>query len=329
MQESINKLSTYFGFSIKSNAILFGIDNIVKSRKPVELIVLCSSANEKTIRTVQNKGNKVIQLKTALAEVNSSVADMENDLAILKAAVTQSKGVMTDRLNECHKMLSDTIGHLGSLGDMGSFLETEIGISDKNLDFNVVLRKVNQIMSECAETNNASITTKVTEFERKFEAQNEIVNGAVKSGLAGMKKVNGNMVLKARDIFFKSHKFKPWGAIKLAKSVGAAAAVLGVAFDGWNLYKKYRDAKKLEKCKLEIKDALADIFKQVFREFDQDDVYYKNFAPSYIELVNAVEHRKADIESMNIDVSHLITYKSRFEEWYGSDIEDAIFEEIK
>ena len=273
--------------------------------------------------------NKVMQLKTALAEVNSSVADMENDLAILKAAVTQSKGVMTGRLNECHKMLSDTIGHLGSLGDMGSFLETEIGISDKNLDFNVVLRKVNQIMSECAETNNASITTKVTEFERKFEAQNEIVNGAVKSGLAGMKKVNGNMVLKARDIFFKSHKFKPWGAIKLAKSVGAAAAVLGVAYDGWNLYKKYKDAKKLGECKLEIKDALADIFKQVFREFDQDDVYYKNFAPSYIELVNAVEHRKADIESMNIDVSHLNTYKSRFEEWYGSDIEDAIFEEIK
>ncbi|MCI5714225.1 MAG: hypothetical protein MR288_01195 [Firmicutes bacterium] len=66
MQESINKLSTYFGFSIKSNAILFGIDNIVKSRKPVELIVLCSSANEKTIRTVQNKGNKVIQLKNIL-----------------------------------------------------------------------------------------------------------------------------------------------------------------------------------------------------------------------------------------------------------------------
>lgn len=66
MQESINKLSTYFGFSIKSNAILFGIDNIVKSRKPVELIVLCSSANEKTIRTVQNKGNTVIQLKNIL-----------------------------------------------------------------------------------------------------------------------------------------------------------------------------------------------------------------------------------------------------------------------
>lgn len=66
MQESINKLSTYFGFSIKSNAILFGIDNIVKSRKPVELIVLCSSANEKTIRTVQNKGSKVIQLKNIL-----------------------------------------------------------------------------------------------------------------------------------------------------------------------------------------------------------------------------------------------------------------------
>ena len=79
-----------------------------------------------------------------------------------------------------------------------------------------------------------------------------------------MKKVNGGMVLKARDIFFKGHKFKPWGAIKVAKSIGAAAAVLGIAFDGWNLYKKYKNAQKLDKCKIQMKDALSNIFKQIF-----------------------------------------------------------------
>ena len=75
--------------------------------------------------------------------------------------------------------------------------------------------------------------------------------------------------------------------------------------------------------------ALADIFKQVFSKFDKDEVYYRNFAPSYIELVNAVEHRKTDAEKMSINISDLNTYKSRFEDWFGSDIEDAIFEEIK
>ncbi|MBR3619324.1 MAG: dynamin family protein [Bacteroidaceae bacterium] len=273
--------------------------------------------------------NKVTQLKNALSEINSSVADMESDLSILKAAIIQSKGVMTDRFIEKKNMLLKTIDNLGSLQDMGSFLETEIGIEGDKLDFHILIRQTKQIISECAETNNASINTKITEFERVFDGQNSIINGAVKSGIEGMKKVNGGMVLKARDIFFKGHKFKPWGAIKVAKSIGAAAAVLGIAFDGWNLYKKYKNAQKLDKCKIQMKDALSNIFKQIFKKFDQDDVYYKNFAPSYLELVKAVNSRKEEVKIMNENVTNLNTYRLRFEVWYGGDIEDAIFEEIK
>lgn len=272
---------------------------------------------------------KVIQLKTALDAINSSIADMENDLNILKTVLTKSKGVMTDRFNEMKKKLFNTIDNLGSLSDMGSFLETEIGIEGDKLDFNVLIRSIKQIMSECVEKNNATINTQITEFERIFETQNTIINGAVKTGLEGMKKINGGMVLKARDIFFKGHKFKPWGAVKVAKGIGAAAAVFGIIFDGWILYKKYKDAKKLDMCKKDMKDALNDIFKQIFEEFDQDEVYYKNFAPSYLELVKAVSARKEEVKIMSENVAHLNTYKSRFEDWYGADIEDAIFEEIK
>ena len=137
------------------------------------------------------------------------------------------------------------------------------------------------------------------------------------------------MVLKARDIFFKGHKFKPWGAIKVAKNIGAVAAMLGIVLDGWNLYKKYKNAQKLEKCKKDLKDALSNIFKQIFLEFDQDDIYFKNFAPSYLELEKAISQRKGEVEALKKNVSLLNGYKSRFQDWYDGDIEDAIFEEIK
>ena len=273
--------------------------------------------------------HKVTQLDTALIEVSSSVQDMENDLSIIKATLIQSKEVMTKRLNEYKKMLFTTIDNIESLQDMGSFLETEIGIEGDNLDFNVVIRQVNQIMSECAEKNNICINTKIIEFERIFEDQNKIINGAIKSGLQGMQKVNGKMVLKARDIFFKGHKFKPWGAIKVAKNIGALAAMLGIVLDGWNLYKKYKNAQKLEKCKKDLKDALSNIFKKIFLEFDQDDIYFKNFAPSYLELEKAISQRKGEVEALKKNVSLLNGYKSRFQDWYDGDIEDAIFEEIK
>ena len=273
--------------------------------------------------------HKVTQLKTVLNEVSSSVSDMENDLSILRTTLIQSKGVMTDRLNEYKKMLFNAINSIGSLENMGSFLETEIGIESDKIDFNVVIRQVKQIMAECSETNNARINTKITEFERLFEGQSNIINGTIKIGLEGLKKVNGGMVLKARDIFFKSHKFKPWGAIKLAKNIGAAAAALGVILDGWNLIKKYKNAQKLDKFKKELKDSLSNIFKQIFKEFDLDDIYFKNFAPSYLELLQAVNQRREEVNFWENNVSLLNSYKSRFEKWFGGDIEDAIFEEIK
>ncbi len=271
---------------------------------------------------------KVTQLNSVLADVKESLTDMGNDLDILRNTIVQNKGIMTDRLNDYKKTLFSSIDNIGSLSDMGGFLETEIGIEGEQLDFNVVIRKVKQIMSECAESNNASINAKVTEFERIFDSQSKIINGAIKGGLEGMKKVNGAMVLKARDIFFKSHKFKPWGAIKFAKAIGAAAAVLGLIIDGWNLYKKWKDAKKLDECKRDIKDALSGIFKKIFQEFDQDDIYYKNFAPTYIQMAEAVKMRREELSILENNVSSLSAFKSRFKEWYGNDIEDAEFEEI-
>lgn len=66
LQETINKLSTYLGFCIKSNSILFGVDNIVKSKKKLDLIIFCSTTNEKTIRSLQNKDCLMVKLKDLL-----------------------------------------------------------------------------------------------------------------------------------------------------------------------------------------------------------------------------------------------------------------------
>ena len=143
-----------------------------------------------------------------------------------------------------------------------------------------------------------------------------------------MRGVNGKMVLKARDIFFKGHKFKPWGAVKFAKLLGAVAAVLGLVFDAWNSYKKYKDDKKLGEIKTTIKDYLSQLFEDVCKLFDNDSEYYKNFAPSYLEMKKLLTDRRKDIEVLTENTNSLDHYKRRFQEWYGDDIEDAIFEEI-
>lgn len=63
MQETINKIKTYLGFCIKSNAITFGYDNITKSRKKFDVVIFCTTATEKHIYPIVNLGHKCVKLK--------------------------------------------------------------------------------------------------------------------------------------------------------------------------------------------------------------------------------------------------------------------------
>jgi small GTP-binding protein len=307
------------------------VSNVVKTSDVVALSESTDEAVVKDVGTIlmYSVAERVYKLKKALKDIKSSTGDMKSDLDILKSELVQNKGLMTNRLLELKKHCSETIDSVDDLSSMGTFIEDEIGIEGESLDFNIIERQVNQILSECSEANNAKIKNEAISFERQFDAQNKFVEGAIKGGLKCVPKLmNGNLVLKVRNLFFKGLKFKPWGAIKLAKRIGTAAAALGVAIDGWNLYKKYKDSKKLDEIKKDLKDALNNCFKEVFSKFDDEASYYKNFAPSYIEMSKAIKERENQISDLEANIKSLDKYKEKFQKWYGSDIEDAIFEEV-
>ncbi len=92
MQETINKLKTYFGFCIKSNSILFGSDNILKTRKNLDVVIFCNSATEKHIYPILNKGLKCVKLtNVTLSELierdNVKVVGIKN-LGLSKAILS-------------------------------------------------------------------------------------------------------------------------------------------------------------------------------------------------------------------------------------------------
>ena len=79
MQEKINKVKTYLGFSIKSNSIVFGYDNITKSRKLFDVVIFCSSATEKHIMPILSAGHKCVKLKDVnLGELIVKVIALKN-----------------------------------------------------------------------------------------------------------------------------------------------------------------------------------------------------------------------------------------------------------
>ena len=273
--------------------------------------------------------SKIAQIKSAISNVNDSLESMDTDLTLLKAQIVESKGIMSNRLKDLRSGLISTVENIGSLPDMVSFIETDLGIEGDKVDFNVLFREVKQIMSECAENNNMIIAPKITKFKHEFASQNEMINGVIRGGLAGMKKINGGMILKARNLLFKGFKFKPWGAVKFAKRLGGFAVFLELLLDAYNMYEKYKNNKKLAEYKKGLKDALNDIFKQINEAFDNNEAYYKNFAPSYLELVKAVNDRRNQVQILSDDADSLNKYKKKFQDWYGGDIENVFFEEVK
>lgn len=273
--------------------------------------------------------SRTAELKKALSTIRVSLEDLDAELSALRLALSQSRGVMTDRLKALQDGLNSLINGISEVADLQAFLQSKIGITGKNVDFYIIRRDLNQILSECVERNNAQLDSKVVMFEQKLSAQSDLLDNVMKGGLSWMKKVNNTTVLKARDMFFKSHKFKPWGAVKLASKIGAAAAVVGMLWEAWTWWQKEKERRKLEEMKSSLQEVLSGMFKSVFERFDDDEKYYKEFAPSFIELRGAVGVRKSELADMQKGAEDLGRFKSRVITWYGADIEDVDFEDIK
>ena len=148
-------------------------------------------------------------------------------------------------------------------------------------------------------------------------------------------KVNSSTVFKVRDALFSSHKFKPWGAIKLANNItkwlGRIGFALSVATEIWEWVSERKNEQKLAKSKEDIKNAIKELIKEVYGYFDNDEEYYKNFAPSYIEMEKQVRERQAFLDDLKARIVLIQDFKNLVSKTMGVDIdkiEDAEFEEI-
>ncbi len=75
-----NKVSTYLGFAIKSNNIIYGIDNLRDYNKKLYLIILCKTANDKSLTIAKNlrEKNKNCTVMTTNDNTLSELLHLDN-----------------------------------------------------------------------------------------------------------------------------------------------------------------------------------------------------------------------------------------------------------
>lgn len=289
---------------------------------------LSSSTFETSVEDVVDGLAKAIEGTTkpvnkALAKIKDSAIDLEEDQKLLKKELGSSKDELKNAINEVkNDVLREIKG--ASLETIGEVISNYLGVQDGNITFYVFQDKINSLIAQCCETNAQAVNIGTVKLENNYSMQNEMLNEAVKFGTNGLKnlKVTGEQVKAIRDVIAKSYKFKPYGAINLGKNITKWAGRIGtgvaVAFEVYGWIKQHKDKKKLEELKQELGNAINNCMAEIFNLFSSEELYYKNFAPSYIELCKKIAERNKEVEDLQMKVKQLEQYKQHIDQWKKS-----------
>lgn len=211
---------------------------------------------------------------------------------------------------------------------LGEVIERDLGIQGKQITYYVLREKIDGILESYAEQNGSSLETAQSELKGRFEKQDDTMKNLAKGGLVAAKNIGAKNVLAVRDMFFKSYKFKPWGATKLAGKIGKVAGIAGLALQALDIFMQFKHKKELDKAKENLKTEINNYFASIFALMKDDDTYFQNFAPSFSDMKEAVNERKQSLVELMHKVDKLESFKKKLDNWYGFDIEDVEFEEI-
>jgi len=116
-------------------------------------------------------------------------------------------------------------------------------------------------------------------------------------------------------------KFKPWGAVNLAKGANAALAVVGVAIEAWDSWEQYKREEAFRKAITQMVENFEKQRKELL-ELINAEQFKEKFFGNYLDLKNSVQTLEDSLgESRN--------RQHRFQAWRNAaEAIDAEFREI-
>lgn len=298
---------------------------------------LSSSSYETSVSEIVDGLHKAIAgtekpVSKAIAKMERDCTEIEEDGKHLKSELTLSRNELRQAINE---IKNDAIREINgaSLETIGEVISNQLGVQNNQVTFYVFQDKLSAQIEQCCEANANNVNLAAVKIEKAYSMQDAMLNDAVKYGVGQLKnlKISGEQIKAVRDVIAKAYKFKPWGAINMGKNInkwaGWIGAGLGVAFELYGWYKKYENQKKLSELKNSLTNAVNDCICNVFKTFESDNEYYKNFAPSYLLLCQKIKERDEEIASLKQKVQDLEKYKRDIDAWKNS-AEYVDFEEV-
>lgn len=298
---------------------------------------LSSSSYETSVSEIVDGLHKAIEctektVSKAIVKMERDCTEIEEDGKHLKSELRLSRNELRQAINE---IKDDAIREIkgASLETIGEVISNQLGVQNDQVTFYVFQDKLSAQIEQCCEANANNVNLAAVKIQNTYSMQDAMLNDAVKYGVGQLKNLNitGEQIKAVRDVIAKGYKFKPWGAINMGKNItkwaGWIGAGIGVAFELYGWYKQHKDQNKLNELKKSLTNAINDCICNVFKTFESDNEYYKNFAPSYIQLCQKIQERNEEIASLKQKVQYLENYKRDIEAWKNS-AEYVDFEEV-
>ena len=301
-----------------------------------EVEKLSASTYETSVSDVVDGLQKAISctekpVSKAIVKMERDCTEIEEDGKHLKSELTLSRNELRQAINEIkNDALRDING--ASLDTIGDVISSQLGVQDDKVTFYVFQDKLSALIEQCCETNANNVNVAAVKVQNSYSMQEAMLNDAVKFGIGQLKNLNvtGEEIKAIRDVIAKGYKFKPWGAVNLGKNItkwaGWIGAGIGVGFEIYGWYKQHKDLQKLGELKKTLGNAVNDYISTVFKTFESETEYYKNFAPSYLMLCQRIKERNDEIASLKQKVSELEKQKKDIEVWQNAEYVD--FEEV-
>jgi GTP-binding protein EngB required for normal cell division len=240
-------------------------------------------------------------LQEQLQAANSRISDVRISLRsfvldYFTDLILQAKGLT---LETCGEFFEREIGNEGFV--MATTLQNEF---DRQL--NGVTQEISSMRLSFAseiEHFNSSVT--------KLGKQG--VNYVVKSNL-----INNTSVIATRDGIVavaktlgmdlgKMLKFKPWGAVNLAKNINGALAVVGFALEAWDTYQQVQREEAFRESQKQMVDNFEKQRKEMIELLDTEH-FIVRFFPAYQELMGTVQE-------MQDNIAQRQAQRQRFQAW--------------
>lgn len=254
-----------------------------------------------------------IRLKKQLASTQGQITDVK---IALRTFVT---GYFSDLILQAKGLDMHTFSDFfeREVGNEGVMIETRI----KN-EFERQLSSVNLEMARLKAS-----------FESEVNHYNSAVSMLGKQGLNYVLKsnlINNGSILAARDGISSIAKvigvdlgnllkFKPWGAVNLAKGINGALAFVGVALEVWDSWEQHKKEEAFNKAVAQMVKNFEQQRQELLGVIEVED-FCDKFFPDYVELKNSL------IELTDC-TDNLRTQRSKFALWRktGETIEGEFY----